>query len=142
MTVNSFIEKIVEKNPNQIVTIYDDKHNIIYHGKADFAPLTLWFEYRNSQTENCIDINGNSTTNIIINGDVEETTRQEKTGVKIMKTYYVYAVYECKSIHEPETARHCYDVVMTPHDIAVYVAMLNKHLKEYICFERKERYRG
>lgn len=59
-----------------------------------------------------------------------------------MEAYYVYAVYECKSKHEPEKARHCYDIVMTPHDIAVYTAMLNKHLKEYIRYERKEIYKG
>ena len=87
MTVNSFIEKVVEKNPNQIVTIYDDKHNITYHGKADFAPLTLWMEYRNSQTENCIDIKGNPTTNLIINGEVEETTEE----VSIMADYMIIA---------------------------------------------------
>lgn len=59
-----------------------------------------------------------------------------------MKTYYVYAVYECKSREELHTARYLYDIVMTPYDIAVYVEMLNKHLKEYICFERKSIYKG
>lgn len=76
MTINAYIEKIVEKDPNQIVTIYDKNHNIMYHGKADFAPLTCWDEYKNSYIENRLDIDGNSATDLIINGRVEETTAE------------------------------------------------------------------
>ncbi len=72
MTVNNFIEKIVMKNPNQLVTIYNEKHNIIYHGKADFAPLTLYMEFKNSKMEDCVDITGKSCTTIVINGEVDE----------------------------------------------------------------------
>ena len=78
MTINTYIETIVENNPNQIITVYDKKHNIAYHGKADFAPLSLWDEYQNSYVNECIDIHGHPVTNLVIN-DIVDKSREDTT---------------------------------------------------------------
>lgn len=77
MTINTYLEKIIERNPEQIITVYNRSHTIVYHGKADFAPLNLCDEYKNSHVESGIDIDGNPVTDLIINGDVSMTYRDK-----------------------------------------------------------------
>ncbi len=50
MTVNNYIETLLEKNEEdqQIVVIYDDNHNIYYIGKVAYAPLNCWFTFKNA----------------------------------------------------------------------------------------------
>lgn len=43
-TVNNYLDTLDDE---QIVTVYDDKHNIHYHGKAGYAPLDCYFEFIN-----------------------------------------------------------------------------------------------
>ena len=51
MTVNNFIEKMLENNEDnqQIIVIYDDNHNIHYIGKATFAPKDCWITFKKAQ---------------------------------------------------------------------------------------------
>lgn len=44
-TVNNYLDTL---DAEQIVTVYDDKHNIHYHGKAGYAPLDCYFEFINT----------------------------------------------------------------------------------------------
>lgn len=47
MTVLNYLETLPT---TQIVTIYNDNHNIAYHGKAGYAPLTFDYVGLNSVT--------------------------------------------------------------------------------------------
>ena len=46
--INWIISKIEsgEIEENQIVTVYDKNNNIVYLGKANFAPLSFWDEFK------------------------------------------------------------------------------------------------
>ena len=47
MTVNRYLEQLIENGAiteNQIVAVYDKKNNLVFLGKAGFAPLNLYYE--------------------------------------------------------------------------------------------------
>lgn len=68
MTINHYIEQLINAGlEKQIVTIYDRHHNIIYHGKADYAPINLYDTFRDSELITTI-IDGQQITDLIING--------------------------------------------------------------------------
>ena len=71
MTVNNYIEKMLENNEEnqQIIVIYDDNHNIYYIGKVAYAPLNCWFTFKNAHKV------GNE---LRINDGVEETESHEE----------------------------------------------------------------
>lgn len=71
MTVNNYIEKMLENNEEnqQIIVIYDDNHNIYYIGKAAYAPLNCLFTFKNAHKV------GNE---LRINDGVEETESREE----------------------------------------------------------------
>ena len=72
MTINKFIELLCQDNAEQIVTIYDRNHNIVYHGKADFAPLNLFDEVTATETKQVMAIGGELLTVVNINDRVTD----------------------------------------------------------------------
>ena len=44
-TVNNYLDTLDDE---QIVTVFNDKHNIHYHGKVGYAPLNCYFEFINA----------------------------------------------------------------------------------------------
>lgn len=73
MTINKFIETLCIDNAEQLVTIYDRSNNIIYHGKADFAPLNLFDEVKTTETKQVNTIDGTTVTVININERTSDT---------------------------------------------------------------------
>lgn len=73
MTINQFIEMICLDNADQLVTIYDRNNNIIYHGKADFAPLNLFDDVTTTETKTVTTIDGDTVTVLNINERVSDT---------------------------------------------------------------------
>ena len=48
MTISMWIEKNLEDGTlaeNQIIVVYNKNNNIVYIGKAEFAPIALWDEF-------------------------------------------------------------------------------------------------
>lgn len=66
ITVDNYLDTLDDE---QIVTVYDDKHNIHYHGKAGNAPLNCsHFEFRNALERPYL--NGGNGIEIVINGSI------------------------------------------------------------------------
>ena len=63
---NAFISMLVEENPNQIVSVYDCRNNLIYHGKCDYAPLNLYHGITEVHEITGINIDGEFYTDIAI----------------------------------------------------------------------------
>jgi hypothetical protein len=72
-SINTWLEKSLESgmiSEQQIIVVYDKNNNIEYLGKADFAPLTLWDDFKTAV------VVGNE---LHINERQYETTEQETT---------------------------------------------------------------
>lgn len=65
MSVNTYLDTI---NDEQTIVVYNNKHNIVYIGKAGYAPLNLYFEFKNAIVRD---------NELIINGVVEEVKTEE-----------------------------------------------------------------
>ncbi len=89
MTVNNYLDTL---NEEQIVTVFNDKHNIIYHGKAGYAPLNLYFEFRNA-TENGVDLIINGIVETKENIKTEQIAKILEKAHKLRKTPYGCYLY-------------------------------------------------
>ena len=100
MTINKFIESLCADNAEQLVTIYDRNHNIVYHGKADFAPLNLFDEINTTETKSVKTIDGDTVTVVSINERVtdEQIDKLENLNVHICKAVDEYnaAAKKCR----------------------------------------------
>lgn len=87
-TVNAYIDENMENLDAKIITVYNDDKNIIWRGKAEYAPLYLKMELRSVETRMVDTIDGDTVEEVIINGDVEhkkEETMEEATTRAIEK---------------------------------------------------------
>lgn len=52
MTISAWLERKIENGSikeDQIIACYNDKHNLEYLGKAGFAPVALWWEFKRAE---------------------------------------------------------------------------------------------
>lgn len=95
MNINKFIETICMDNADQLVTIYDRNNNIIYHGKADFAPLNLFDDVTTTETKTVTTIDGDTVTVLNIN---ERVSDKQIDKIKSLNDFV------CKAVDEYNTA--------------------------------------
>ena len=100
MTINKFIETLCIDNAAQLVTIYDRNNNIIYHGKADFAPQNLFDDVTATETKLVPTIDGETVAVVSINERTSEPQidKLENLNVHICKAVDEYnaAAKKCR----------------------------------------------
>ena len=79
---------------NQVVVVYDKNNNIEYLGKAQFAPLNLWDEFKTAEiVGNELRINERQTSikkpHIVALQIVNERIIKTATGFKVDKEHYL-----------------------------------------------------